>query len=156
MKRLIPFSFLLLSLGACSPPTEMYNYISEDNESWSFDWESKGCMGTCAIYRARMDGNILRFRGMRNTQFQGDTLIADQKAFNDSLAMQLQQLKFIGLDSLYQVDESADGPQYVYRFQYRGKDGNFDKKVRSIQNEPKELVELRRWLNKQLQKKGLL
>ncbi|WP_421753370.1 DUF6438 domain-containing protein [Croceimicrobium sp.] len=156
MKRLFPIAIVLAGLTACSSSKALYKNMIMQNESWSFAWESKACMGTCAIYSAKLEGNTLSFQGIRNTKFVGDTLLENQNELNDDLASLLEYLKFNNLDSLYQTEGAMDGPHYVYHLECTAQNSIVDKKVSTLQNEPEKLLTLRKWLNRQLQKKGLL
>ena len=156
MKRLFPLALVLADITACSPSKTLYKNMITENESWSFAWESKACMGTCALYTAKLEGNTLNFKGIRNTQFVGDTLLQGESQFNDDLALLLEQLNFNSLDSLYQTEGAMDGPHYTYHLECSASNSMVSKEVVTQQNEPEKLLALRKWLNRQLQKKGLL
>lgn len=159
MKKLFLFTALAGLLTACAP--KAYESLKKGETKVNFAWESLGCNGTCAIYKAAINRNSLQFTGIRNTKFVGDTIIADWGAQEQELIQRLAQMDVLSLDSLYKMsDGSYDGPGFSYLFQIRDAQNPSqlieNKKIETFGNAPESLNSLQKWLGQQLAEAGLL
>lgn len=154
--------FLGASLGllwACSP-----NYAKimskEKGLDMHFSWEANPCLGSCAVYKASLNGDSLHFEGTRNTGFLGDTTISmGNFTFSDSVRAKLIRIKFFELDSLYSLGAATyDGPSHFYQADFVKPSRNkiWCKKVKTIGNAPAGLHEFQKWLDQQLADMRLL
>lgn len=157
MKRTLIFAFGLV-LTACSP--KVYDALKAGDRSIDFTWEAYGCLSDCPQYEARISEGRLYFTGLRGTSFEGDTSLAGFESLEMELIQKLEEVKYLELDSIYQLGGSTyDGPSYAYKLDVlkpQSQESTYLKKVKTFGNAPEGLQSMQKWLNQQLVTAGLL
>lgn len=159
MKKLFLYTALASLFTACAPKT--YESLQSGESKVNLAWESLACRGKCPQYQASIFQNSLQFTGIRNTQFIGDTIIANWAGSEQELINRLAQMDVLALDSVYKFAHSSyDGPAYRYFMQIHGGQGFNQiidtKKIETFGSAPESLNSLQKWLDQQLLDAGLL
>lgn len=147
------FSILaLLALSACK--SFNYNSLKSGTTNWEFSVHSGSCYKTCPVYQATInEDGILRFTGIAQTSFKGDTILELGSEFAYNLMLDLEAMDFLKMEDQYGIDSSVfDAQTVIYEL---GSEGEL-KRVSCQLEEPQDLYIFRTTFNRKLKAFGLL
>ncbi len=151
-KTLTSLAGLVLLLSGCSDLS--YRNLARKNTQWQFDWQSGSCYRTCPVYSASVDQNgALRFSGIAQTAFKGDTTVELGRTFSDSLLLQLKRMDYLAMDTAYGLQQGVFDVQID---NYNLQSGGSAHQIRTQMEVPEPLKNLKSKLDQSLRDQGLL
>ncbi|GEM_PF-5911628 len=141
-----------LSLSACASLN--YRQLKRESAEWEFHINAGPCFKACAVYQASVDeSGQLRYNGMSQTGFKGDTLIDLGRDFAYNLMLDLEAMDYLAIPDSNGLDSTIFDVQSI---QYELISDGQSKKVACQLEEPQDLYRLRQVFNSKLKELKLL